>query len=395
MLRRILFPAFALSLSVCGVFAAAAGLKDCASDDPNLGIKACTAILELKGQPPLNRAYAHHARGNAYAAEGDLDSAIADYGHALELNPNFVFAYTGRGNAYEAKGDLARAIADYSHAIELDPKFAFAYSGRGHAYKDKGDLDRAMADFSRAIELDPKHAGAHNGRGASFEAKGDFDRAIASYSRAIELDPNFVLAYNGRGNSYKAKGEMDRAIADYNRAIELDPRFTYAYSNRAAAHEASKDFGKALADRAKAAELHAKAQKSLWRLGLSKAFAGDFRGASADLLRSLGVKEAKEAGKVKDEKEAKELTRAAASELPPGHAAATALLQSGMRYASRKTGVSRKWTAGTRGRRWRSHGYERYAEHSDRHRRRHGARTSHRSRRTGWYEEAMNNRVGD
>jgi tetratricopeptide (TPR) repeat protein len=345
MLRRLAFPALAVCLAVYGVSAAASGSKDCASGDPNLGIEACTAFLELKGQPALNRASAYNTRGHAFEAKGDMDDAIADYGRA----------------------------------IGVDPKNAAAYRYRGHAYKDKGDLDRAMADYNRAIELDPKSADAHTGRGAGFEARGDLDRAIASYSRAIELDPHLALAYNGRGNCYKAKGDLDRAIADYSRAIELDPKFPYAYFNRAAAHEASKDFGKALADRAKAAELRSKENESPWRLSLAKASDGGFRGASTDAFRSLALKEAKEE------------TRLKVFDVSRGRAAGKVRPQSGRRFASRlKSGVSREWAGEARVRRWSYRGRERFAERVDHPHRRHGVRASHRPRRGSWELEAMN-----
>src|SRR5271154_627750 len=100
--------------------------------------------------------------------------------------PNSAFAatrddYYNHGLAYEAKGDHDRAIANYDHAIGLDPKYASAYGGRGKAYEAKGDHDRAIADYDHEIGLDPKYAIAYYNRGLAYEAKGDHDRAIAGY----------------------------------------------------------------------------------------------------------------------------------------------------------------------------------------------------------------------
>jgi tetratricopeptide (TPR) repeat protein len=143
MLRNFIFLALAVALYT--VPAAADDWKDCGNDSQDVSIKGCTAFLGREGQAAPSRAR----------------------------------AYTNRGAAYLAKGELDRAIADYNHAIELDPKFAIAYNGRGSAYKDRGDLDRAIADYNRAIELDPKYADAYNSRGIAFEAKSDMDKAIA------------------------------------------------------------------------------------------------------------------------------------------------------------------------------------------------------------------------
>jgi tetratricopeptide (TPR) repeat protein len=50
-------------------------------------------------------------------------------------------------------GDKKKAIADYTHAIELDPKIGESYSWCGQAYKAMGDLARAEADKKKALEL--------------------------------------------------------------------------------------------------------------------------------------------------------------------------------------------------------------------------------------------------
>ena len=123
------------------------------------------------------------SRGAACPANGDNDSAIADYSEAIRLDPKDTDAYKNRGDAYQNKGDYDRAIADYSEAIRLDPKYAGAYNNRGDAYRDKGDNDRAIADYNEAIRIDPKYANAYNSRGAAYRAKGDNDRAIADYRR--------------------------------------------------------------------------------------------------------------------------------------------------------------------------------------------------------------------
>src|SRR6516164_3629957 len=91
-------------------------------------------------------------RGVIEKANGDFDSAIADYTRAIELDPTYAAAYSNRGNAKQAKGDLDGAIADCNRAIELDPKDSMAYFHRGIAKKAKGDLKAAVDDINGAIE---------------------------------------------------------------------------------------------------------------------------------------------------------------------------------------------------------------------------------------------------
>ena len=47
----------------------------------------------------------HWHRGRAYFNKGDYDSAIRDFGKAIEIKPMFSPAYRDRKEAYLAKGD--------------------------------------------------------------------------------------------------------------------------------------------------------------------------------------------------------------------------------------------------------------------------------------------------
>src|SRR4051812_32463251 len=68
-------------------------------------------------------------------------------------------AYNNRGNAKGAAGDLDGAIADYNHALQLDPKLAEAYYNRAATPSaTKATWMAPLPDYTRAIELNPKHA---------------------------------------------------------------------------------------------------------------------------------------------------------------------------------------------------------------------------------------------
>ena len=68
--------------------------------------------------------------------------------------------YYGRGVTCIQAGNLQQAIANYDHAITLQPEFAEAYYGRGIAEMNVGALENALADFNRAIKLKPNQADA-------------------------------------------------------------------------------------------------------------------------------------------------------------------------------------------------------------------------------------------
>jgi tetratricopeptide (TPR) repeat protein len=218
-------------------------------------IRACTEIIDDRSESPSNRATAYSRRGLAYASRRDLDRAIADYGQAIQLKPDFAEAYNSRGIAYLSKGEPDRAIPDFDSAIRLSPDREVIYNSRGFAYLRKREYDRAIADFSQAIKLKADYAVPYSNRGAAYREKGQLERALADTEKAIRLRPDFARAYLNRGLTHAKKRDHQRAIADLSEAIRLDPNDPEYYEARAASHEAAGQIDLAKADYRTAVDL--------------------------------------------------------------------------------------------------------------------------------------------
>jgi len=230
----------------------------------------------------------YYDRGNTKSSKGDLDGAIADYNHAIEIDPKLSAAYVERGYVKQDKGDLDGAIADYTRAIELDPNYSYAYTERGYAMQDKGDLDGAIADFSRAIEINPKNSEAFCYRGYARKAKRDLDEAITDFSRAIEIDPKYSTAYCFRGTAKKDKGDQDGAIADFNKAIEINPKEGGGYCGRGVSKLAIEDLDGAIADFNQAIKIDPKYSRWAYRfLAGCKYLKSNWKDALSDYRRVI------------------------------------------------------------------------------------------------------------
>jgi Tfp pilus assembly protein PilF len=199
-------------------------IRICSSASGEAAIAACTRAIESSNFKGRSVAGLYIMRGVILRNQGEHDRAIADYGQAIRLDPNYASAYTGRAMAYRGKGDLDRAIADYGEAIRLDPKRAFVYHLRGNAYRAKDEIDRAIADYDQAIRLDPKLAAVYYDRGVAYNLKAEIGRALADYDQAIRLDRKLFLAYTNRALIHLALDQLDRAIADYDAALKLDAK---------------------------------------------------------------------------------------------------------------------------------------------------------------------------
>src|SRR5215218_3923997 len=175
--------------SVQGAKPTAADLASCAqARDHDAAIAGCTRIIDDPRQKPKGRAVAHYNRGNAYAAKGDQDAAIADYDEVIRLHPKNASAYNNRGSAKSDKGDSEAALADFNAAIKQNVRYASAYFNRGNALAARGEATPAIKDYDVAVQYDRRNVNARIARGALLLAGGQSAKARADMRQAAALD---------------------------------------------------------------------------------------------------------------------------------------------------------------------------------------------------------------
>ncbi len=164
MVRLVLSIALA-ALTVLSLDARLAGVRAddlvaCTKGNGDTQLRGCSRIIKsrrLYGKPisKKNLSIIHYKRGRAYNNKKQYDRAIAEYTHAIKLNPQYIKAYNNRAWAYFKWGKAAKGLPDANKAIELDPKYAYAYGTRGHIYEALDRKDEAIADLQKALELNP------------------------------------------------------------------------------------------------------------------------------------------------------------------------------------------------------------------------------------------------
>jgi tetratricopeptide (TPR) repeat protein len=93
---------------------------DCAADDADRAIPACSRIIPDQDESLQQRADAYANRARAYLTQGNVSRAIADCNEAIKLAPRSAAAYVRRAVGYFRSNDKDRAILDYSIADKLD-----------------------------------------------------------------------------------------------------------------------------------------------------------------------------------------------------------------------------------------------------------------------------------
>jgi tetratricopeptide (TPR) repeat protein len=250
-------------------------------------IGACTAIIELDGETPANRAKAFGNRGVAYINNGNVDLAVRDYEESLRLDSTSASSHHFRGNKYQAEKNQDAALAEFNEAIRLDPTDVFSLTNRGSQFLVRKDYDRAIADYNEAIRLDPEWTIAYYGRGKVYDATKQYDRAIADFDEAVRLNPRFVSAFMARGTVHQARSEFPQAIVDYDQVIRFTPKSTGALYNRGVAHQAIKDYDDAIADFSDVIKLNPGYTNAYLNRGMAYRAKGDQSRAIADYDQAI------------------------------------------------------------------------------------------------------------
>ncbi|MET0569623.1 MAG: tetratricopeptide repeat protein [Hyphomicrobiaceae bacterium] len=126
---------------------------DCFSENKDLWIPGCTALIERPGVEPeqLSSAYAMRALG--YSLKGQYDTAIADYDAAIRINPDFAVALNNRAWAYFRSGHPQKGLPDVEKSLKLNPLSEHSWDTRAHIRQAGGNATGAFDDYEKAVQI--------------------------------------------------------------------------------------------------------------------------------------------------------------------------------------------------------------------------------------------------
>lgn len=100
------------------------------------------------------KAYAYNRRALKKEEEGNLEDALEDLDHALELNPDSPALYNNRGRIEHKLGMTMEAAEDYTLATSHDPRHVDALMNDALLAKEVGAFEDALEIANRVIDLD-------------------------------------------------------------------------------------------------------------------------------------------------------------------------------------------------------------------------------------------------
>ena len=206
-------------------------------------------------------------------------SAIADFSHIIETEPQSLEAQLGLGNAYQQMGWDELAIIHLQKALAIAPEQFLAedHCRLGDRFKQRGKVAEAIACYEQGIRVNPdlviswrslvqiqvqtnaaldtilqtyKRANQHSEaiweardynnlgvlwlRQSGLMAVNDqsaLQEAIVCFQKAIMIDPTYADAHCNLGSAFLRQDQVKDAILAYKEAIDIDPQFAQAYLN--------------------------------------------------------------------------------------------------------------------------------------------------------------------
>jgi serine/threonine-protein kinase len=162
----------------------------------------------------------------------DLESAIAMFSKAVELDPNFALAHSGLGVCeanYVLKGmggleHYAKAKHSFDRAIELNGNLIEPRVRMIHIDLVEGRSEEARQQIRRLVRRAPNEPSVHSVAAYVYRVSGQYDRALQSWDRLLKISPtDMVYATSNRARIYIYQLDWDRAAGELAMGLAFEP----------------------------------------------------------------------------------------------------------------------------------------------------------------------------
>jgi len=127
------------------------------------------------------------ASGIRYFQENRLPEAIAEFGGAVEDNPNDAAAYYWRGRSFARLKQYEKSGEDLRKSIALDARNFNALNWLGWVETERRQWREALAAFSKSLEVKPGQGWTHYQRGRCHDKLGEKEKALQEADAACRL----------------------------------------------------------------------------------------------------------------------------------------------------------------------------------------------------------------
>lgn len=128
------------------------------------------------------------AEGDALAAAGDRDGALARYREAIAEDPDLMAAYDHAVPLWFETQRWAEAARYLERATTRHPEWAYGWYSLGYVYRKTGQLEAAVMAYEECAAMRPTEADPWYGLAVSHELSGDVTNAVRAWRRYLVLE---------------------------------------------------------------------------------------------------------------------------------------------------------------------------------------------------------------
>ena len=197
----------------------------------------------LNSHAPTNNliAYDAYLRGKQKArseatGEDAFHAAIAEFQHAIVVDPGFAEAHANKARAYMAlywffgwdSQWLSLARLSVQEAVTHSPNSIETLLAQAYLhYWGELDLKSASAVLERVLSISPQNTEAWACKSYVSRRDGRFSASIVELKNAMHLDPMLVDLSMELSNTFAAVGDFGQALEQFKRVLTLSPKANY------------------------------------------------------------------------------------------------------------------------------------------------------------------------
>ncbi|HHS50188.1 MAG TPA: tetratricopeptide repeat protein [candidate division Zixibacteria bacterium] len=196
--------------------------------------------------PMDNRGWRYLA--DSYFRMGEHDSAFAVYAEGIQRFPEIAFLHRGLAMLYQRKAAegqpelLDSAIASYIIAYELDNTDAYSPTQIGMVLLSRGMLDSSLVWFTRSVEADPNQTDTWLKMADLYLVRGNWEGVREAYRNLARIDPTNTEYALNLGRAQANTGDYEDAVATLEAYIVSNPEDYRGYQYMGLVHAAKERY---------------------------------------------------------------------------------------------------------------------------------------------------------
>ncbi len=214
--------------------------------------------LSEKGHGTTNpEAFTAYMRGRGFlqrhGGNDDIESAIAQFQHAIGIDPGYAAAHASLGLAYLQKygnskdESLISSTADQcEQAQALSSQLELADLCLGSLHLTTGEYEKAVSDLQQAVEKDATDDEAYGQLATAYEQLNQTSQAEETYKKAIQARPQYAIEYERLAFFYRNQARYNDSAQAYIKALQIAPADVRAWSKLAGVYYFTGEYEKAV-----------------------------------------------------------------------------------------------------------------------------------------------------